>query len=61
MFQELITSDTTAMLFHEVELLVRKVFNKGGKLKDTTNLRDEVKESVLQDECTVSLVHADNG
>ena len=38
------------MLFHEVELVVRKVFNKEGKLKDTTNLRDRVMESVLQDE-----------
>ena len=42
-------SETTAMLFHEMEL-IRKVFNKDGKLKDTTNLRDKVKESVLQDE-----------
>lgn len=38
------------MLFQEMELLVRKVFNKEGKLKDVTNLRDRVKESVLQDE-----------
>ena len=45
-----LVSETTAMLFHEMELLVRKVFNKDGKLKDTTNLRDKVKESVLQDE-----------
>ena len=45
-----LVSEATAMLFHEVELLVRKVFNKEGKLKDITNLRDRVMESVLQDE-----------
>ena len=45
-----LVSETTAMLFHEMELLVRKVSNKEGKLKDITNLRERVKESVLQDE-----------
>ena len=45
-----LVSEATAMLFHEMELLVRKVFDKKGKLKDVTNLRDRVKESVLQDE-----------
>ena len=45
-----LVSETTAMLFHEIELLVRQVFNKEGKLKDITNLRDRVKESVLEDE-----------
>ena len=41
-----LVSEATAMLFHEMELLVRKVFNKEGKLKDVTNLRDRVKERV---------------
>ena len=46
-----LVSETTAMLFHEIELLVRKVLSNGGKLNDiTTNLRDKVKESVLKDE-----------
>ena len=46
-----LVSETTAVLFHEIELLVRKVFNKEGKLNGiTTNLRDKVKESVLEDE-----------
>ena len=44
-------SETTAMLFHEIELLVCKVFNREGKLNNiTTNLRDKVKERVLEDE-----------
>ena len=45
-----LVSETTAMLFREIELLVRQVFNKEGKLKDITNLRDRVKVSVLEDE-----------
>ena len=37
-----LVSETTAVLFREIELLVRKVFNKEGKLNGiTTNLRDK--------------------
>ena len=45
-----LVSEATAMLFHEIELLVRKVFHTEGKMDITTNLRERVKENVLANE-----------
>ena len=45
-----LVSESTAMLFHEIELVVRRFFHKTGMSEVTTDLRERVKGSVLIDE-----------